>query len=180
MRKVLVTGFSLLLLAAAASAQVPSGNVFFGYSYYNTNLSAIDRTSTKGWEITVEGKVLPFIGLIADFDGHFGKQNFAETCLGFPCVIRTNFTENNYLFGPRVGIPIGKARPFVEAMAGLARVNVKSLGTDTTIGTAFGGGLDYKLFSAVSLRLQGDYVRTSFFHITQNSPRLSTGIVVHF
>ena len=73
--------FALLLLAGFASAQVPSGNVFFGYSYYNTDLSSIDRANTNGWEASVEGKILPFIGFVADFDAHYGSQNFQGACI---------------------------------------------------------------------------------------------------
>ena len=77
MRKLAFIAALFFLLAAAASAQIPtSGNVFFGYSYYNTNLSPIDRANTNGWEASVEGKVFPLLGIVADFDGHYGSQNF--------------------------------------------------------------------------------------------------------
>ena len=67
----------VFLFATFASAQVPtSGNVFFGYSYYNTDLSSIDRANTNGYEATVEGKIFPFIGIVADFSDHYGSQNF--------------------------------------------------------------------------------------------------------
>jgi hypothetical protein len=81
MRKSGLIVFALLLLADLASAQVPSGNVFFGYSYYNTDLSSIDRANTNGWEASVEGKILPFIGFVADFDAHYGSQNFQGACI---------------------------------------------------------------------------------------------------
>ena len=55
MRNVLIIAFVMLALAGLASAQVPtSGNVFFGYSYYNTDQSSIDRANTNnGWEASV-------------------------------------------------------------------------------------------------------------------------------
>src|SRR5690242_7094386 len=84
------------VLLGNASAQVPSGNVFFGYSYYNTNLSTFDRASTNGWEASLEGKFLPFIGIVADFDSHYGSQNFPASCpVGFPncsATFNANFT----------------------------------------------------------------------------------------
>lgn len=53
------SGFALLALlvfSGLASAQVPtSGNVFFGYSYYNTDLASINRASLNGWEGSLEG-----------------------------------------------------------------------------------------------------------------------------
>jgi hypothetical protein len=64
----------LLICAGIASAQIPtSGNVFFGYSYFNTNLIG-DRNSLNGWEGTVEGKVLPHIAIVADFSGQYGLR----------------------------------------------------------------------------------------------------------
>jgi hypothetical protein len=60
----------ILFLAEVAPAQIPtSGNLFFGYSYYNTNLTG-GRSNLNGWERSVEGKVLPFIGIVGDFSGH--------------------------------------------------------------------------------------------------------------
>ena len=68
----------MLLRAEIAGAQVrTSGNVFFGDSYYNTNLTG-GRISPNGWEGSIEGKVLPFIGLVGDFSGHYGSESSAN------------------------------------------------------------------------------------------------------
>lgn len=187
MRNVLIIAFAMFAFAGLASAQVPtSGNVFFGYSYYNTDLSSIDRANTNGWEASLEGKVLPFIGIVADFDGHYGSQNFPggacpagqPPCL--PITFNANVTEHNFLFGPRVSVSVGKFRPFAQAMFGVAHVNASAAGSDTSFATALGGGLDYHLIPLVSWRFQGDYLQTRFFGTHQNNIRLSTGIVVHF
>jgi len=179
-----VLAFILLAAASLASAQVPtSGNVFFGYSFYNTDLSTIDRANTSGWEGTLEGKVFPFVGIIADFSGHYGSQNFVGPCppVPGPCgTFNANVTEHNVLFGPRVSASVGKFRPFAEGMIGIGHVNVHAAATDTSFASALGGGLDYKLVRLVSWRLQGDYVHTRFFDSHQNNLRLSTGIVIHF
>src|ERR1700721_1348751 len=76
MRKIGFILFTLLVFAGLASAQIPTkGNVFFGYSYYNTDLSSVYRANTIRWEASVEGKVFPFTGIVADFDSHYGSQN---------------------------------------------------------------------------------------------------------
>src|SRR5580704_2064806 len=75
-QKIVLIIVAPLLFAGLAAAQVPGGNVFFGYSYYNTDLSSIDRANTNGWEASVEGKVVPFLGFVADVDSHYGSQNF--------------------------------------------------------------------------------------------------------
>jgi hypothetical protein len=179
---------ALLLFAGLAGAQVPtSGNVFFGYSYYSTNPSSIDRANTNGWEASVEGKVLPFLGFVADVDSHYGSENFLAACPqvpvggGGPCPsFNTDITERNYLFGPRVSFSVGRFRPFVEGLFGGAHVNATGVGSDTSFATALGGGLDYKIIRPLAWRFQGDYVQTRFFGATQNNVRLSTGIVFRF
>jgi opacity protein-like surface antigen len=185
MARIICASFFLLLFAGLANAQVPSGNVFFGYSYYSTDLSTLDRANTNGWEASVEGKIIPFLGFVADFDSHYGSQNFpgcvsslsGTVCGGF----NASVTEHNYLFGPRVSVSVGRFRPFAEALFGGAHVDVNNgVGSDTSFATAVGGGLDYKIIKPVAWRFQGDYVHTNFFNITQNNVRISTGIVLRF
>lgn len=184
MRNVLLSAIILCLFAALAAAQIPtSGNVFFGYSYYNTNLSGIDRASTNGWEGSLEGRVLPFIGIVADFSAHYGSENFAAVCYGLgDCVpsINVNISEHNYLFGPRVAVSVGKFRPFAEGLIGVGHANASAYGTDNSFASAIGGGLDYRLIRLVAWRFQGDYVHTHLFGEPQNNVRLSTGIVIRF
>ena len=173
---------SLILFATLASAQIPSGNVFFGYSYYSTDLSSINRVNTNGWEASVEGKIIPFLGMVADFDGHYGSQTFGTVCaVGGICAFNASFSENNYLFGPRISVSVAKLRPFAEVLVGAAHVNVSNgFGSDTSFADAIGGGVDYKFFHLLAWRLEGDYVGTRLLGATQNNVRISTGIVVRF
>ncbi len=185
-RKLALIALSLLTLATLASAQIPSANVFFGYSYYNTDLSSIDRANTNGWEASVEGKIIPFLGFVADVDSHYGSQNFPGGCIVTNGVVscgtfNDSFAEHNFLFGPRVSISIAKFRPFAEALFGGAHVSLNNGGgSDTSFATAIGGGLDYKIIRPLAWRFQGDYVQTRFFGTTQNNVRISTGIVLRF
>jgi len=52
--------------------------------------------------------------------------------------------------------------------------------SDTSFGTAIGGGLDYKLIKGVAWRFQGDALHTHLFGAGQNNLRLSTGLVLRF
>lgn len=182
MRKIVVTALLVFVLAGLAAAQIPtSGNVFFGYSYYNSSISG-QRTSLNGWEGSVEGKVLPFIGIVGDFSGYDGSQNFT-TCTTpiLDCVtFNNNFTEHNYLFGPRASVSVGKIRPFAELLVGAGHIHVNGGGSDTSFATAVGGGIDYKLMRVLAWRLQGDYIHTTLFNVAQNNVRISTGIVLRF
>lgn len=183
------------VFSGTAAAQVPtSGNVFFGYSYYSMDVSSFNqpgtngwgRQNTNGWEASLEGKVIPFLGFVADFDSHYGSQNLPVACPAGepPCLlvpVSANITERNVLFGPRVSFSAGKFRPFAEALFGAAHMNVGGgFGSDTSFATGVGGGLDYKIIKPVALRLQGDYVQTRLFGATQNNIRISTGIVFRF
>lgn len=184
MRKLFLVSVMFGIFTAAAAAQIPtSGNVFFGYSYENTNPSGIDRISTNGWDASVEGKVLPFIGIVGDFSAHYGSENFPSVCNGigvcFPSS-SVNIAEHDYLFGPRVSVSVGKFRPFAEGMIGVAHINANSAGSDNSFASAIGGGLDYRLIRILAWRLEGDYVHTHLFNISENNVRLSTGIVVRF
>ncbi len=183
MRKVVLSSLAVFLFAAFAAAQVPtSGNVFFGYSFYNTNMSSIDRANTNGWQATLEGKFLPFIGFVADIDAHYGSQNFV-TCppVPGPCsTFNSGLSEHNYLFGPRASVSVGPVRPFAELEFGLGHAKLDAGPSDSSFAYAAGGGIDYKLLRILAWRLQGDYVRTKFFGQHQGNVRLSTGIVFRF
>src|SRR5580698_6414503 len=62
MRKAGLIALGLLLFAGLASAQVPThGNVFFGYSYYNTDVTSVGSANTNGWRRRWKAK--SFLGL---------------------------------------------------------------------------------------------------------------------
>src|SRR3979411_3559268 len=62
----------IAILTSAAWAQIPSGgNVFFGYSFERAPIVTQDTTSLNGWEASLEGKFLPWIGFGAAIDWHF-------------------------------------------------------------------------------------------------------------
>jgi hypothetical protein len=188
-----------LLCCMAANAQVPtSGNVFFGYSYYNTTPLTFaginNRGGLNGWEGSLEGKVFRWVGIVADFSGHYGSESVpspAGTCaIGVVCSpLPVSTHVETFLFGPRVSVNVRKFRPFGEVLFGAGHIseNVGSslsdnfvMPKDTTPATAVGGGLDYRIIRPIAVRFQGDYIHTSFFGTTQNNVRLSTGIVLRF
>jgi len=91
--------------------------------------------------------------------------------------------ELEVMFGPRVSIAVGKLTPFAEIMAGVGHMNTGgtfSGPSDTSFASAVGGGIDYRVFHPIAVRVEGDYVTTRFFGDTQNNLRLSTGVVFHF
>jgi len=183
MRKFALILLTVLLFVALGTAQIPtSGNIYLGYSYYNTDLSPFGRTGTNGWEGSLEGKVFPLLGIVADLSGHYGKVTFPIACGQPPCPTDDRFdtSEYNALFGPRLSVSVGRFRPFAEALFGVGHVNAHAAGSDTSFASAYGGGLDFKLIPAVHWRVEGDYVHTSFFGARQNNYQFSTGVAFHF
>jgi len=75
-----VVGFAVLLMSVFlgnAFAQVPKGNVFIGYSYMSADVpNTAARQNLNGWEGSLEGKVLPFLSIVADGSGHYGTTQF--------------------------------------------------------------------------------------------------------
>jgi hypothetical protein len=175
MQKISGIVIALLLLGGAGFAQVPtSGNVFIGYSYNRANFAG-DGVNLNGWTGALEGKVAPFLGIVADISGQYGS----------------GASQHNVLFGPRVSASIGKIRPFAHVLVGVSHVSGAPFfqvvgggsgggGSDTSFSDAIGGGIDYKLIKLIAWRVQGDLLQTRFFDDTQNDFRFSTGVVVHF
>lgn len=180
-------GISIVfILAALGSAQIPTaGNIFAGYSYYNTNLGA-QRQSVNGWEGTAEGKFfIPFVGLVADFSANYGSLKFMVPLI--PCSPQgpcpsgnVNSHLDNFLFGPRVSVTVGKVRPFAEGLFGLSHVNTNGLGSDTSFASGVGGGLDYYVVHMLGVRVQADYIHSNLFNNPQQNVRVSTGVVLRF
>jgi hypothetical protein len=185
MRTFVATIVSALALAPTLFAQIPTGgNIFIGYSYNRTTLTVDNGTNLNGWNGSLEGKIFPFVGLVADLSGYYGSGGVPAACPviigGGPCLSNANTREHNVLFGPRVSFSARRFRPFAHALVGVSRVNVDGFGSDTSFGSAYGGGLDYRLKGPLHWRFQGDYLQTRFFSQTQNDFRFSTGIVLHF
>jgi hypothetical protein len=137
----------------------------------------------------VEGKVLPFIGLVADFSGHYGSVPLAvnpacTAVIGGACLgLSASTNIHSFLFGPRISVSMGKVRPFAHALIGASHMSESASllsSSDTSFAYALGGGIDYRLIPLISWRVQGDLLQTRFFSNTQNNVRISTGIAVHF
>jgi hypothetical protein len=153
----------LLFLSLSAAAQIPTkGNIFFGYSYNRADFNGASA-NLNGWDGSLEGKVLPYVGIVADVSGHYGSGD----------------SIHSVVFGPRVSVSVGKVTPFAHALFGVSHFS-SSPATDTSFADALGGGLDYHLFHVLAWRFQLDELQTRFFSRTQNDFRFSTGLVLRF
>lgn len=153
----------VLLCASAAVAQVPtSGNIFFGYSYNDADFNG-SRANFNGWDGSLEGKVIPWVGIVADISGHYGSNDSIYSAV----------------FGPRISVSVGRLTPFAHAMLGVSHFSSRPA-SDTSFADALGGGVDYSLIHGIGWRFQLDALQTRFFGLKQNDFRFSTGPVLHF
>jgi hypothetical protein len=190
----------LVVFSVAAVGQVPKGNIFVGYSYSRADIfpgsgpiafSSTQTGNLNGWEGSLEGKVFPFVGIVADFSGHYGSQEITTQCEAIPtppCGRQTGRVHANlhsYLFGPRVSVSLGRFTPFAQALFGAAHISENASGinfsrSDTGFATGLGGGIDYKLFPAIAWRFQADWLETRVFSSSNSNLRLATGPVLRF
>jgi len=182
MQRVWVVVLALVAMCSPSWAQPTKGNVFFGYSYERTPVVSNDSINTNGWNASLEGKLIPFLGLVVDVDGHYGSGTFATGCAPTCAFVGADVAEHNVLLGPRVSFEARGFRPFAEFLVGAGHIS-RSNGisdSDTSFANAVGGGLDYRVAGPVSIRGQLDWIETRFYSNTQNGVRFSTGIAIHF
>jgi opacity protein-like surface antigen len=171
-------------LSTLSHAQIPSGgNVFFGYSYSRGNTftqsssagTGSSSVNMNGWEASLEGKYLPWLGVVADLDWHYGSERVAQ--------IQVSASRHQIMFGPRASMARGRYTPFAQVLIGVAHQSDSGTMTsesDTSFATAIGGGVDYNLLKVVAARGQLDYLHTSLLGDSQGHIRLSVGLVFRF
>jgi opacity protein-like surface antigen len=175
----------ILLLTTLATAQLPtSGSIFVGYSYAHADLYSSNTTNLNGWEGSLTGRVLPYVGIVADLSGHYGADELPLGCSSSACVnVHASTKMYNALFGPQISVPVSRITPFAHVLVGVGHVsaNAPSISdSDTSVATAVGGGVDYQLIHDVAWRAQMDLLHTRFFSHSQNDFRFSTGLAFHF
>ncbi len=177
MQKLAVCVVFLSVLPLSAMAQdTPKAELFGGYSYLRANDPI--GLNLNGWNASISANVNNWLGIAADFSGHYGTPSF----FGFtpPVGLETNI--HSFLFGPRFSARgHGNVVPFGHALFGISRGHADIFGinfSDSSFAMAFGGGVDFKLNDAIAIRLiQADYIQTRFAFDRQNHARISTGIV---
>jgi hypothetical protein len=82
-----VAGIALIffLYPAVVGAQIPSVSLFVGYSYARADVFIpFSRgqnippkpTNLNGWEVSFQGRILPFLGLVADISNAYVVHRF--------------------------------------------------------------------------------------------------------
>jgi opacity protein-like surface antigen len=95
--------------------------------------------------------------------------------------VREHVKYLSYTGGVKIGSRREKWEPWAHVLAGGAHVQPQTAGNSrNALAIQAGGGADYRLHSRISLRVEGDWVRTQFFKQTQNNLQLVGGVVIHF
>jgi hypothetical protein len=93
--------------------------------------------------------------------------------------------EHVKLFGGAGGIRIGGRRarwePYGHALVGGSHLQPQTaLGGRNSLMAQAGIGLDFRVHSRLSLRVEGDWVYTTYFNQAQNNYQAVAGVVLHF
>ena len=103
-----------------------------GYSYLRSS-----DTNFNGWKASLVGKVNSWLGIAADFDGHYA---------GGP-------SEHSITFGPEFAVRKSKRwTPVGYALFGVAFEKSADGETEHGFATELGGGLDYEISRRWTLR----------------------------
>lgn len=151
---------ALIVLALALGTSIqsfaqenpPKVEIFGGYSWYNPggNLTApINKVPSmaKGWGAASTFNINKYFGFTADFGGHYKREANVHT----------------FLFGPQLRYRNEQFSPFVEVLAGFARVAPAGNREANAPAIAAGGGFDMGLNKYISFRvLQADYLYTTY------------------
>jgi hypothetical protein len=102
---------------------------------------------------------------------------------GFAPTIYQN--EHVKLVGGGGGLRIGGRRarwePWGHALVGGSHLQPQTAAASrNSLMVQAGAGVDFRVYARLSLRLEGDWVYTQYFHQTQNNFEGVTGIVLHF
>lgn len=156
------------VLADAGRSRLEIG---FGYEYVRFRSSAIDR-NLNGVHTTATWYLDDSFGIEGSLVAAFGTTIFGNE---HPKYLL-------YTAGPRVVWTKHVWRPWGHALVGGLHMLPQIAGgfSQNSFAAQLGGGVDYVISGDLSLRLQGDYVRSQLYATGQNNFQFGTGIAFHF
>lgn len=169
----LASSFILLTCSPSAYAQIPNGDLFFGFSRTGSDTFYPNVGALNGWEAGGYLKIRkPFLGVEGDV-AHYG--------LGANSSVPRTTTA---LFGPRFTLHASGFAVFVHGLVG-GEHSANSGGPTPISGGALayalGGGLDVPLAPFFAWRIQGDRLSAPSLSPSGGTPaRFTTGIVFRF
>ena len=139
--------------------------LYGGYSF--TRFASSPSVNLNGWDLSGQYKFNGLLGIVADVGGAYGK------------VAGVSSSVYTYLFGPQVSFP-ARVSPFAHVLVGGSHFSGGGF-TSKGFAVGVGVGIDTHIHNRLFWRIiQIDYLPTHLGGNTQNSARLSTGVVLHF
>jgi hypothetical protein len=177
MRRTAICFLILLVLGLEARAQdsYPRVEIFGGYSYLRVDvLGATDTYENRhGWGASIAGNISGNIGVVAEFSGHYGKEQ-----IPFEAGER-DISHHTFLVGPRLSYRLERLTVFGHALAGYYREKLSRSQAISGFAMGLGGGVDLNLGKRVAVRLiQADYLPARLNDNWQNNYRIQTGLVL--
>lgn len=190
---VLLIGSPALLMAQEETP--PKVDLFVGYQWLNPG-GTVPVGSNPPFQPPPAPTAMRLPSMPIGY-GVTGTYNF-DKWFGLSIDVGGNFqdkaTESTISVGPRLMWRGENMNMFLHTMLGLNRLSPKDVNSSNGIGAILGGGMDIKLFKAVSWRLfEADYVlgRHNFADVVPptepglrrpvlNGVRLRTGVVFNF
>jgi hypothetical protein len=133
--------------------------------------SSVFNANAFGLKTSVTYFLNDWLGVEGSFTGAFASSEYQ------------NQDKKIALYGggPKIAWRQKRWEPWLHALFGGAHENPQTAaGSRNSYSIMPGGGADYRWNPRVSFRLEADYVRTGFFHQSQNNFQLGAGIVFHF
>lgn len=176
MRKLFVLPCVLVSSAIALAQETPQAELFGGYSYLRSG------GNFNGWNGALTVNVNEWLGITADFAGHYTSQNV--TLAGLPAV-GSSAHLHTFTFGPTVAYRNDdRYTPFAHFLFGGSHlsekvnlVDVQASASDTGFAVLFGGGVDIPTGEHWSVRPQADFLGSHFSGGWSKGFRLSAGVV---
>lgn len=141
--------FVVAQFAVAQDTPTPKAEIFGGYSWYTPGgdiNGAKAPDLNRGWGAAGTWNLNRFVGLTADFGGHYNK----------------NLNVHTFLFGPQLRYRTEQVSPFVELLGGFSRQSPDGLDSRNAPTLAAGGGLDLYAGRNLSIRIfQADFMLTN-------------------
>lgn len=169
---------AILFVLALAQCGFGQVDVFGGFSFLNVDSpSGVGRDSLSGWQASATGYVLPNLGLVADFGGHYKSYSV----LGASSL---DLSSLEYVFGPQVRFHANRFSPFAHFLAGGLHQHSHGGGfidmSANSVLLGVGGGLDVDVAKHVAIRiLQFDWLPTHLQGAWQDDGiRLGFGVVL--
>ncbi len=111
----------------------------------------------------------------------FGIEGSVSTGFAPQILDREHVKLLVYGAGPKIAWRERKWEPWIHAIVGGAHEQPQTAdNSKNAFAVEVGGGADYRFNPRFSGRLEGDWVRTSFFSQSQNNFQLMAGVVFHF